>query len=117
MSHHRRTIEIGVLIARVNYQNITGHHSPDYRQGANDLLEHILHAANSYAGYRYLNESCVPAGHKPGVVLGVTETCSFPDETRRAYFPREKYRADYEREIRKLQHDEKEQIEGLRKAG
>lgn len=59
------------------------------RSGVASLIEEILCETGNYSGFRYLDESEVPAGQLAGVHRwendkGETEV-SFPDESRRQY--------------------------------
>lgn len=66
--------------------------SPEERQAICVLLESLLHATNTYQGFRYLEADEVPLGYDPGIIWNrdgegkLTPPHIYPDETRRAYY-------------------------------
>ena len=83
----RKTVKIKLLIDKVNDLNRTSLVSPEIRIGWNSLLEDILHEADVYHGFAYLNQDEVPKGQLPGVVYGdKPENNEFPDDSRRYFF-------------------------------
>ena len=46
--------------------------SEDRRQGQIDIVEHMLHSAKMYKGFRYLMVNEVPEGCLPGIVVNGT---------------------------------------------
>jgi hypothetical protein len=76
-----KTIKVVDVIARVNACNRCSTCPAEVRRGWNSLLEEILAATDSYAGFGYLKETEVPRGEQPGI----TGNGTFPDESRRTY--------------------------------
>ena len=80
----RKTIKIAALVAQVNEHNRVSTCAADTRAGWNALLEEVLHAADAYNGFGYLNVGKVPDGYAPGII-GEPGHFEFPDESRRQY--------------------------------
>ncbi len=56
MGRKRKTFDIAELLYTVNSRNAGSTCSPDVRQGWNSLLETVLHGADLYNGYGYLEQ-------------------------------------------------------------
>ncbi len=56
MGRKRKTFDIAELLYTVNSRNTGSTCSPDVRQGWNSLLESVLHSADLYNGYGYLEQ-------------------------------------------------------------
>ncbi len=56
MGRKRKTFDIAELLHTVNRRNASSTCSPDVRQGWNSLLEGVLHSADLYNGYGYLEQ-------------------------------------------------------------
>jgi hypothetical protein len=56
MGRKRKTFDIAELLYTVNCRNAGSTCSPDVRQGWNSLLETVLHGADLYNGYGYLEQ-------------------------------------------------------------
>jgi len=80
----RQTVKIRDLIERVNSRNRNSTCEADCRWGWNSLLEEVLMANNTYAGFRYLEKREVPAGFDPGL-SDVGDRRRFPDPSRVEY--------------------------------
>jgi len=86
MGKPRKTVMILSLLEEVNGRNRLSTCSPDFRVGWNMLLDTVLHNANAYAGFAYLNSDEVPEGQLPGTVVNERGERTFPDDTRRHYY-------------------------------
>jgi hypothetical protein len=66
--------------------------SKEVREGIIALTSGVLHASDTYRGWRHLDATEVPEGHLPGIVRNVRDVNTtnaphdFPDETRREYY-------------------------------
>ena len=95
----RSTVHLVDLIKHVNDRNKLSKLGPDFRNGANILLEDMLHANNVYAGFGYYGADDLAADEKPGVIFhrdgaGNLLKSEFPDETRRFYYIHRSLRKD-----------------------
>ncbi len=88
----KKTVHIAELIARVNRLNRDSTCAPQIREGWNTLLADVLHTADAYAGFRYLDPSEVPKGQEPGIITRMSKDPLFPDESRREYIVNAKLR-------------------------
>lgn len=89
----RKTFEVEKLKAIVNIANMSIYGSKDQRDGANSLLEHVLHETGNYKGFKYLREEDLPTvDHdgkriKPGIIFDhENHNHVYPDESRRMYY-------------------------------
>lgn len=82
----RKTIKIVDLINIVNARNVNSTCGSSERRGWNSLLERILHDADVYAGFGYLNQSDVPEGHSPGIRETSGHRFDKTDDTRVRYY-------------------------------
>jgi hypothetical protein len=87
----RKTFRVSELVNEVNDRLALSTCGPDGRKGMCTVVEHVLMETGNYAGFMYLNQASVPAGHKPGIIHRYDPETGepdheFPDETRRFYF-------------------------------
>jgi hypothetical protein len=89
----RKTIDVSMMVDRVNKALATSTCPPDSRMGMITVLEIMLQEASCYKGYRPLHEDEVPQGHLPairmaedGSMLPYPERFVNCDDTRRRYF-------------------------------
>jgi hypothetical protein len=75
----RKTIKVTDLLDKVNDILATTTCNQDIRQGAINLLEHVLHETGNYRGFRYLDADEVPNGEKPGIILDPDSICPHAD--------------------------------------
>lgn len=66
----RKTFDVNALTVTVNEMCANSTCSPEVRQGAMNVLEHVLHESGNYRGFQYLGADKVPAGEKPGINWG-----------------------------------------------
>jgi len=85
----RKTIDVASLVRSANHRLAHGDDSPEFRAGICSLVEHALLRTDNYHGFRYLTSTDVERGE--AVAIGITRDengePSYPDETRRTYFP------------------------------
>lgn len=70
MGRKRKTFDIAELLYTVNSRNAGSTCSPEVRQGWNSLLETVLHGADLYNGYGYLEQGNLKGSavnSKPGI--------------------------------------------------
>jgi hypothetical protein len=63
----RKTIKITDVKSIVNEMLANSICGDDERQGMIEVLTTLLFSTDNYEGFRYLTESEVPAGQKPGI--------------------------------------------------
>jgi hypothetical protein len=84
----RKTVKIETLLRMVNYRNRNSTCEAEIRRGWNSLASEVLHNADVYAGFRYLDESEVPEKQPPGIIRDETPGggITFPDDSRIKFF-------------------------------
>lgn len=97
----RKTVSVAWLLHKANTFNrlSTGEDSKGFRMGHNSFISTILQETGNYAGFRYLVDSEVPVGEKPGMVLK-QEGNEFPDESRREYYVSRHIYEDYKAAVK-----------------
>lgn len=76
---NRTTVRVCDILELVNRRNRTGTQTPEQREGANCLLESILHETGNYNGFGYLGACSVPPGFWPGIHFRMVEGLRRPD--------------------------------------
>jgi len=98
----KKTVKIAEIVDYANGYLCAAGPSREARHAIINMVEHALHAASAYDGYRYLVPGEVPEGFEPGMrpkaVQMLREHQSsltswhtdyeFPDDSRRHYFLR-----------------------------
>ena len=83
----RKTVAVADLREWVNFQLGTSTSSPSFRMGLQSVIEQVLHGTGNYRGFRYLIESEVPSGEKPGIrAIDSSDKFWNTDNTRVYYF-------------------------------
>jgi len=89
----KKTVKIAEIVDYANGYLCAAGPSREARHAIINMVEHALHAASAYDGYRYLVSGEVPEGFEPGMRVkrsqNPTEPWSpefeFPDDSRRHY--------------------------------
>ena len=63
----RKTISVDYMKDTINKLLATSYCSPDVREGMISALTELLCSTGNYNGFRYLTETEVPFGLKPGI--------------------------------------------------
>lgn len=63
----RKTLNVSDFKDTINRYLATSLCNDDVRQGMIEALTTVLFSTDNYKGFRYLDESEVPAGEKPGI--------------------------------------------------
>jgi hypothetical protein len=63
----RKTVSVDYMKDTINKLLATSYCTPDTREGMISALTEILHSTGNYKGFRYLTESEVPFGLRPGI--------------------------------------------------
>jgi len=63
----RKTVSVDYMKDTINKLLATSYCSPDTREGMISALTELLCATGNYKGFRYLTESEVPFGLRPGI--------------------------------------------------
>jgi hypothetical protein len=82
----RKTVSVDYMKDTINKRLATSYTNSDTREGMISALVEILHSTGNYNGFRYLTESEVPLGARPGIrwVDGVPDFTN-TDRTRVCY--------------------------------
>jgi hypothetical protein len=67
----KKTINVKELKEKVNGFLSQSTCNEDVRRGMICILENVLQDSGNYKGYDYLNQTQVPAGHKPGININI----------------------------------------------
>ncbi len=85
----RKTFNVNELVVTVNEMCRLSTCSRDVRQGAINVLEHVLHSTDNYRGFKFLGVEDIPAGELPGINWGFENDPSarfFNTDKTRVYF-------------------------------
>ena len=85
----KKTVKIAEIVDYANGYLCAAGPSREARHAIINMVEHALHAASAYDGYRYLVSGEVPEGFEPGMRVrpggrGANDL-EFPDDSRRHY--------------------------------
>ena len=72
------------LIDEVNLMLRKSTCKSEVREGMIAVIDVIIHQSGTYKGFRYLAQEEVPPNEEPGT-LGLGDTRTYPDPTRRRY--------------------------------
>lgn len=87
----KKTVKIAEIVDYANGYLCAAGPSREARHAIINMVEHALHAASAYDGYRYLVSGEVPEGFEPGMRLKPSQKPTwspefeFPDDSRRHY--------------------------------
>jgi arginine/lysine/ornithine decarboxylase len=85
----RKTFNVNALVVTVNEMCRLSTCSQEVRQGAINVLEHVLYSTDNYRGFKYLLQDDVPVNEKPGMNWGFDndyEARFFDTDPTRVYF-------------------------------
>lgn len=83
----RKTLNVSDFKDTINGYLATSVCNDDVRQGMIEALTTVLFSTDNYKGFRYLSESEVPVGQKPGIRwIGDKADFTDTDQTRVHYF-------------------------------
>ena len=86
-SKAKKTFRVDNLRDLINKQLSFTEGSAEVRKGYIEALEMVLHSADAYHGFRYLEQREVPEGERPGIYWdNGTPSFSGTDKTRVFYF-------------------------------
>ena len=87
----RKTINVERLKSIVNEANKSIYGTREQRQGANSILEFVLHETGNYKGYWHYRADELPQVDDPRMLPGIifdeeNHNHQYPDDSRRRYF-------------------------------
>ena len=87
----KKTVKIAEIVDYANGYLCAAGPSREARHAIINMVEHALHAASAYDGFRYLVARDLPEGFEPGMrvkrgqELNMFPEFEFPDDSRRYY--------------------------------
>ena len=85
----RKTISVEKMKLMINTANKSVYGTREQRQGANSILEHVLHETGNYKGFWHYRADELPNDRrvKAGIIFdSVNHNHEFPDDSRVFYF-------------------------------
>jgi hypothetical protein len=76
----KKTVKIAEIVDYANGYLCAAGPSREARHAIINMVEHALHAASAYDGYRYLVSGEVPEGYEPGMRVKRSQDPSAPPE-------------------------------------
>ncbi len=95
MARSRKTVDVDEVRIKINDMLRLSTVSRDVRRGMQTAIEEILYMTGNYKGFRYLDQTEVPEGQRPGIIPGsktdpnrpgVILDNQFPDDSRVEYY-------------------------------